>query len=191
MAQRELLYALVRACMAKSGVLSAHYKFKVLSLDGHGRQFLIMVDLARDRGMEASRLAEIEATIAQTAKSRHDIFVSAVYWRMNEQTAPDSAPAPQASPVPASPDRSRFDPIQSDEVTAFKKALAAGVANPAGAAATAVGIAAGASARSFDGSSKHGPQSYTLLTGFEDTELPDPDMRNNPELSRTQYGELN
>jgi hypothetical protein len=184
MAQRELLYALVRACMAKAGVLSAHYKFKVLSLDGRGRQFLIMVDLARDHGMEASRLVEIEAAIAQAAKSRHDILVSAVYWRATEQAAPDSAAPPPAAAA-AAPDRSRFDPIQSDEVAAFKKALAEGVAHPAAATAGA----APNMARTFDGSSKHGPQSYTLLTGFEDTELPDAEMLKG--LSRTQYGELN
>jgi hypothetical protein len=168
--------------MAKAGVLSAHYKFKVLSLDGRGRQFLIMVDLARDHGVEASRLVEIEAAIAQAAKSRHDILVSAVYWRTTEQAAPNSAPPPPAAAVAAAaaPDRSRFDPIQSDEVVAFKKALAEGIAHPAVAPNTA---------RAFDGSSKHGPQSYTLLTGFEDTELPDAEMLKG--LSRTQYGELN
>jgi hypothetical protein len=201
MAQRELLYALVRSCMARCGVLSASYKFKVLSLDGHGRQFLIMVDLARDHGTDTSRLAEIEAMIAQDSKSRHDIFVSAVYWRMNDHVAvgrvvPPARPAKQPATVDSAPaplaatasERSRYDPIQSDEVAAFRKALTAGIANPAGAAASAVGIAPN-TARAFDGSSKHGPQSYTLLTGFEDTELPDAEMRN--QLSRTQYGELN
>ncbi len=85
---------------------------------------------------------------------------------------------------------SRFEPIRPDEVAAFKEALAAGAANPAAAAAAAVGVQHGASARTFDGSAKHGPQSYTLLTGFEDTELPDPEQRTPPVLSGTQYGDL-
>jgi hypothetical protein len=51
-----------------------------------------------------------------------------------------------------------------------------------------VGVPHGASARGFDGSSRHGPQSYTLLTGFEDTELPD--ALDPHELSGTQYGKL-
>ena len=85
---------------------------------------------------------------------------------------------------------SPYEAIQADEVAAFKRALAAGVANPAAAAAAAVGIAHGASARAFDGSGVHGPQSYTLLTGFEDTEMPDPEHRM-PVLSGTQYGDLN
>jgi hypothetical protein len=219
MARRELLYTVVRESMMRAGVLSSSYKFKVLSLDGRGRQFLVMVDLARDHGAETSRLAEIEALIAQGAKSRHDIIVTAVYWRLNEHVAVgdpssrpqhavaqidsqpaalESSPAPLASaPMPMEPksataSRSRYDPIQADEVAAFKAALAAGAANPAGAAAAAVGVqhgpAHGASARTFDGSSKHGPQSYTLLTGFEDTELPDSRA---PALSGTQYGDLN
>jgi hypothetical protein len=143
--------------------------------------------------------------------------VTAVYWRLNEHVAVgdprsppqhavaqlDSQPAPlESSPAPlraaAAPlaaSRSRYDPIQPDEVAAFKAALAAGASHPAGVAAAAVGVQVahpphgqGASARAFDGSTKHGPQSYTLLTGFEDTEMPDTRA---PALSGTQYGDLN
>jgi hypothetical protein len=221
MARRELLYTVVRESMMRAGVLSASYKFKVLSLDGRGRQFLVMIDLARDHAAEATRLAEIEASIAQAAKSRYDIVVTAVYWRLNEHVAVgdprarpqhavaqldsqpaalESSPAPLASgptplnskPAPLAAPRSRYDPIQPDEVAAFKAALAAGASDPAGAAAAAVGVqhghGHGASARTFDGSNRHGPQSYTLLTGFEDTELPDSRA---PALSGTQYGDLN
>lgn len=227
MARRELLYTVVRDAMMRAGVLSASYKFKVLSLDGRGRQFLVMIDLARNATADAHRLAEIEALIAQAAKSRHDILVTAVYWRTNEhvavgdptqrarETGVESQPMPldsqpaalesrpptprHSQPAPLAavpPPRSRFEPIQADEVAAFKQALAAGAANPAATAAAAVGVVAagaaahGATAKTFDGSSKHGPQSYTLLTGFEDTEMPDADMRT-PTLSGTQYGELN
>ena len=87
MARRELLYAVVRDAMTRAGVLSSGYKFKVLSLDARGRQFLVMVDLARNHGGETTRLAEIEALIAQGAKARYDILVSAVYWRLNEHVA--------------------------------------------------------------------------------------------------------
>ena len=227
MARRELLYTVVRDAMMRAGVLSASYKFKVLSLDGRGRQFLVMIDLARNSGAESARLAEIEALIAQGAKSRYDILVTAVYWRTNEhvavgdpsdrarESASDSQPMPldsqpaaleQRQPAPVRPQpaapaptatRSRFEPIQADEVAAFKQALAAGVSNASAGAAAAAGAAAGAAphphgatAKAFDGSSKHGPQSYTLLTGFEDTELPDQELRT-PTLSGTQYGDLN
>ena len=85
---------------------------------------------------------------------------------------------------------SRYEPIQADEVAAFKQALAAGVANPAAAAAAARGRVARRQRQAFDGSAMHGPQSYTLLTGFEDTEMPDAEQRM-PSLSGTQYGDLN
>ena len=56
MARREVLYGVVRDCMSKAGVISASYKFKVLSLDSRGRQFLIMVDLSREYGVEVAKL---------------------------------------------------------------------------------------------------------------------------------------
>lgn len=218
MARRELLYTVVRESMAKSGVVSASYKFKVLSLDSRGRQFLVMVDLAREYGSETGRLAEIEAMIAQSAKARFDIIVASVYWRMNEHVAvgvntghalhkpssaaaasqpaqivpPVSKPAPleaAPSPVAAPPAKgsSRFEPIATDEVEAFRKALASGVTG-----AAALQAAGGAVARDFDGAMHHGPQSYTLLTGFEDTELCEDGAAPGAPgaLSATQYGEL-
>ena len=87
MERRELLYTVVRDAMVRAGVLSASYKFKVLSLDQRGRQFLVMMDLAREYGGETARLSEIEALIAQTAKTRYDILVTAVYWRINDHVA--------------------------------------------------------------------------------------------------------
>jgi hypothetical protein len=204
MARRELLYGVVREAMMRAGVLTSSYKFKVLSLDARGRQFLVMADLSNDSGAGVTRLAEMEAMIAQSAKVRHDILVTAVYWRMSEHVAvgdpnvraaaaADSQPAAlESNPMPLEPmpvTRSHFDPIGADEVAAFKKAMAAGVDNPAATAAAAAGVAHGASAAGFDGKAHHGPQSYTLLTGFEDTEIADESRA--PILSGTQYGELN
>ena len=83
MARRELLYAVVRQGMVRAGVLSSSYKFKVLSLDGRGRQFLVMVDLGGDCIVEVAQLGEIDAMIAQSANLRHDIVVTSVYWRMS------------------------------------------------------------------------------------------------------------
>lgn len=197
--RREMLYAVVREAMVRAGVLSSSYKFKVLSLDPRGQQFLVMVDLSRAAGTDTNRLAEIEAMIAQTAKARHDILVTAVYWRANDHVAvgdpqpatrggsasrpapleadvsgpaplmeAPSAPAPLArAPLPV------YEPLQEDEVAAFKKALSAGVRGEQALAAV----------------NKDKPaQSYTLLTGFEDTEMVD----NGPaeHLSSTQYGAL-
>lgn len=227
MARRELLYSVVRDCMTNAGVLSTRYKFKVLSLDARGTQFLVMVDLARAHSGDTGSLAEIEAMIAQSAKARFDIIVTSVYWRLNEHVAvginsdrqaasraatpsqpaplmPQSAPQRPAAPAataPAAPSQAaaapasaaalsrsgaRFEPIQNDEVEAFKRALAGGATG-----SDALVQAGGASARDFDGSVRHGPQSYTLLTGFEDTELADDDPPLRPgALSTTQYGDL-
>ena len=237
MERRELLYTVVRDAMVRAGVLSASYKFKVLSLDQRGRQFLVMMDLAREYGGETVRLSEIEALIAQTAKTRYDIVVTAVYWRINDhvavgipqkgvapQGASLQAPAPQAVPPlprrpvpaavaaparPAAPVRApasaagaaanapapllpaaappraapRYDPIEADEVAAFKRALA----NAAAAGASAAPPAAarpGVPVRSGPLLPPSNP------TGFEDTEMPGANGPS-PDLSSTQYGELN
>lgn len=236
MERRELLYIVVRDAMVRAGVLSASYKFKVLSLDQRGRQFLIMMDLAREYGGETVRLSEIEALIAQTAKTRYDIAVTAVYWRINDHVAvglpqkgiaphgasvsaapaapsapmPPVAPAPRPTPRPAAPERpllqprpepvaaapvrpaqppgplltptppapNLFDPIEADEVAAFKRALAsAAAARPTSPAPLGVSVQTGPLLH---------PSSSD--TGFADTEMPqDPRA---PDLSSTQYGEL-
>ncbi len=245
--RRELLYIVVRDAMVRAGVLSASYKFKVLSLDQRGRQFLIMMDLAREYGGETARLSEIEALIAQTAKARYDIAVSAVYWRINDHvavglpqkvgapaaapaaTAPPSrperpppphlrprpvpvggapagvssplltpaaaAPVPTPAPAPAlAPEfpvhipapvvaapasaQSRFDPIEADEVAAFKRALASAAAARPASTAAPLGV-----------SVHSGPLRQPVSdTGFADTEMPTD--AHGPDLGSTQYGEL-
>lgn len=218
--RREVLYAVVREAMVRAGVLSSNYKFKVLSLDQRGRQFLVMVDLAQGAASETRRLAEIEAMIAQSAKARYDILVSAVYWRANEHVAigdpahftaqkpmisqpvplePGARPAPVAADVsrpaelreapPELPMRPRLDPLQADEVAAFKRALDAGVRGDAG--------TRGEQALSAANQGKApNPNGYTLLTGFEDTEIAnnggadDADGDVGEHLSGTQYGAL-
>jgi hypothetical protein len=138
--RRELLYAVVRESMTAAGVLSSSYKFKVLSLDSSGRQYLIMMDMPRERLAEPGRFAEIEGTIARGAKERYDILVTAVYWRINDLVTAGSGVAhrvsrvPHAGPVQPVPESapkapvvvpSPYAPIQDEEVMAFKKAVAA------------------------------------------------------------------
>ena len=174
-AMRELLYTVVRESMNRVGVLSSSYKFKVLSLDSRGRQYLVMMDVQRLQTGEVGRMAEIETLIAQTAKARHDILVTAVYWRLSEQMGVHSSPAARSVPSVApvhQPPKSVYEPIQADEVDAFKKALA-GV--PRVAAATQPGELV-----------HSGPMLPPSETGFADTEV---DERATP-LSSTQYGDL-
>ncbi len=179
-ARRDQLYVAIREAMTRAGVLSSGYKFKVLSLDPRGNEFMVMVDLARGF-TDPEQFGEIETQIIQHARARFEITVPAVYWRMDEIAAvrkPKPAAQPVASPASASP---RYEPIQADEVAAFKRALLA---------ASAQGPLPGAASTAAHGAkTRQGPHSYTLLTGFEDTEMAEsPTM---PALSTTQYGDLN
>jgi len=195
-ARREQLYVAVREAMTRAGVLSGSYKFKVLSLDQPGNEFLVMMDLARAAAGSPGQLVEVEALIVQTAKARFEITVPAVYCRTDDAPASQSNPgnsreaaqrvAPQVGAALAQAraalkvppvGSARFQPIEADEVAAFKQALQA--ASPQGASVASV---QGVKTRS-------GPHSYTLLTGFEETEMMQSDSF--PALSNTQYGELN
>lgn len=196
-ARREQLYVAIREAMTRAGVLSASYKFKVLSLDQRGNEFIVMMDLAKAFGGQPEQLGEIETLIVQNAKARFEITVPAVYWRMDEvaalrkpglsthdavQTAALHADAAAATSAPAKPAAPRYEPIQADEVAAFKQALlAASAEGPAAAPEKGVKVKSGPRAPRL-------PHSYTLLTGFEDTEMHE--SPSSPALSTTQYGDL-
>ncbi|MFS2034795.1 hypothetical protein ACEN8I_12290 [Polaromonas sp. CT11-55] len=207
-ARREQLYVAIRESMTRSGVLSASYKFKVLSLDQRGNEFLVMMDLAKAFGRPSEQLGEIETLIIQNAKARFEITVPAVYWRIDEtavvvkpkpstQDAPQSAAVPVAATAAAVADTAakpakptpRYEPIQADEVAAFKQALLAASAQGS-AAAPEKGVKDAKEVKEAKDAarSKSGPRSYALLTGFEDTEMPD--SPSSPALSSTQYGDL-
>ena len=193
-ARREQLYVAVREAMTRSGVLAASYRFKVLSLDQLGNEFLVMVDLSVDFEDITHQPGAMEALIVQNAKARFAITVPTVYWRMDPAPAltpgkprpasepeklPVQAPVAEApAPLPARAVRAaiRHDPLEADEVAAFRLALLAASAKaPVNSPETAP-------------RARRGVSSYTLLTGFEDTELPESAV--SPALSRTQYGEL-
>lgn len=199
--RRELLYAVVRESMARVGILSSSYKYKVLSLDSRGSQYLIMMDLPQEMAAHVGHLAEIEEVVKQTAKTRHKIDVSAVYWRINdliktpvlrkprpesELGSPKPMPQPDRGPViegrhPASAaaaSNRRFEPIRPDEVHAFKHALStAGKGKPMAPAARG----------------KARPATDFAPTEFRTTEFEETRPHDEPErmpLSRTQYGDL-
>jgi hypothetical protein len=169
--RRELLYAVVRESMTGAGLLSSSYKFKVLSLDSRGRQYLIMMDMAARNVSDPARLAGVETHIAKIAKTRHDLLVTAVYWRVNEHVS-SSLSHIQDDHVRTLPTPRRFEPLQPSEVAAFKQALAS---VPVSAKLSAPG--------EIMKSSRRNPQPAR----FADTEI---DERQSP-LSGTQYGELN
>ncbi len=147
-ARREMVYSSVRESMVRSGILSSGYKFKVLALDKRATQFIVMVDLADQFAASPDKLAQIEALIAYSAKSRFELMVKSVYWRLNSQLSvlsvkkPDAAAvsgrtevAPQAAPVAMPPTRTPgIDPVEEAEIAAFKKALLEAAMSPAAAA---------------------------------------------------------
>lgn len=142
-ARREMVYSSVRESMVRSGILSAGYKFKVLALDKRATQFIVMIDLAEQFSVGPEKLSQIEALIAYSAKTRFEILVTSVYWRLNGQLGASSAKAKPASTSIASAAGTRagaiparagaagmaaapvagIDPIEEAEIEAFKKAL--------------------------------------------------------------------
>lgn len=184
---RELLYGVVRDAMTRAGVLSSSFKFKVLSLDSRGTNFLVMMDLASSAAEESGRLAEIEALILHNARVRHAFVVAAVYWRLSDyvttglQSKAVSQPAQHSGrqdvgAVAADPSVSQHQPVQVDEMLAFKQAFASTA--PAG-----VLSASGQVTRS----GRRGP---TSAAPVENLDLEHPDERVSP-LGPTQYGALN
>lgn len=186
-ARREQLYVAVRQSMTRAGVLSASYKFKVLTLDPCGDQFLVMMDVHPSLGAQVDKLTECESLIVQAAKTMFGIVVTSVYWRLDiKLTSVSNLPSvseshsvarrPEATlhetQKPAAP---RYEPLGGDEVNAFKQALvAAAVSSP---------VVANA-----NGKPHMGLRSYTRSTGFEDTAITESSAV--PALSATQYGEL-
>jgi hypothetical protein len=180
-ARREQLYVAIREAMTRGGVLSASYKFKVLSLDQPGNEFMVMLDLGKAFDGAPGQLGTIEALIVQHAKARFEITVPAVYWRMDAAatggTQPRQADEAAAELALHAKPQDAYEPIRSEEVSAFKQALLAASAQ-------------GPAAKAESGPKSRGiARSYTLLTGFEDTELAE--QASAPALSATQYGDLN
>jgi len=193
--RRDHLYSVVRDAMLRSEVLASHYKFKVLSLDTQGRQFLVMVDLLGEQSLPPAQLAAIETLISSTATQRYALQVKSVYWRQaglaavtaaaaaptvaGITPAPNKAVAPDvAAPTPRGRGGAKpqgFEPIGADEVLAFKNAIAAQppAATPVDSGKPQVS----------------GLRNAAAMTGFEDTQLIEPDDAVSP-LSRTQFGDL-
>ncbi len=173
--KRQQLFVVIRDVMLQAGVQSSLYKFKVLSLDSRGKQYLVMLELAWLHDGEADRLAEIENQIAKSAKSQHDLIVTAVYWRVTEPVNAGGRASPRPSaPAPlmttATPPRPAEQSVE-EEVLAFKAALAG----------------AGATRLSAPGEIiQSGRRNPAPEPNFRDTEIDD---RASP-LSATQYGSL-
>lgn len=171
--RREALYRVVRECMTQVGVLSSTYKFKVLSLDSHGRQYLIMIDIPQIYAGDPARFSEIEGLIARNAKAQHEILVTAVYWRISELVrSTQPAPANAQMAVSAAATLPATAPVAAAPV-------AAKAAMPVAAATTSEKVAA------LDLLFNNPPAETP--TDFQDTQVDE----HTPELGKTQYGDLN
>jgi hypothetical protein len=161
--------------MIRAGVLAASYKFKVLSQDAQGQEFLVMLDLADSTVSANLRMRELETVIIQAAKMRHNITITGVYWRINEAIttgistssnppAPPTAPAPATSAPPAK-STSAHEPIQQDEIAAFKRSFSNTITStPA----------------ERDTPRAPSVRGKPTQTDFEDTEMFDPDEQELP-----------
>lgn len=188
--RREHLYETVRSVMLRSEVLASHYKFKVLSLDARGRQFLVMIDLLGEEVLSHERWLPVEQLMVMTAAKRHDLQVKAVYWRLVPAQAGQVVTAAAAlssaavsEPVPVAGaggvttrPRHGYDPIDNDEVMAFKRAIAGTTPEEQVSAESGKVVTSG-------------PRKPAPQPGYEDTQLLEPDDAASP-LSRTQFGGL-
>jgi hypothetical protein len=160
--QRAQLYDVIRECMIASGILSAGYKFKILSADPSHQQFLVLFDLASVFQSHTEQLCNMEHLIQETALHRYALVIKTCYWRVvpepeHLRQAAQQHAAP-AEPDPSAQARAQLNELFSPESeqereaesefapTQFSNSLAALHANEK-------------------------PKSYVLLTGFEDTEL--------------------
>lgn len=179
---RELLYTVVRESMVRVGVLSSSFKFKVLATDPRGRKFIVMMELSRELDSNVVQLAEIEQLICTTARARHRINVSAVYWRCANPVVAKPAPTPAASTKPV-------EPVQADELAALSRALASGVGAAAAASpSTLTGFENTEIIESrLSGADQHDDGPPTQL--LED-DNPSKEDAHYPALGPTQYGDL-
>lgn len=189
---REMLYTVVRESMVRVGVLSSSFKFKVLATDPRGRKFIVMMELSRELDSNLAQLAEIEQLICSSARARHRITVSAVYWRCANPALTKPAPAPAVA-------AKAVEPVQADELAVLSRALASGVGGAAAAAAPTRSTLTGFENTEIiesrlPGADRHddGPPTQ-LLDDEPSTQLldeSDEDDAHYPALGPTQYGDL-
>ena len=180
--RRDQVFLAIREAMTRTGILPTNYKFKVLSEDPQGNDFLVMMSLVV-AGDSPPSVNEMETSIMEIALARFQIIVSAVYWRMIEP-APAPASVPVTKPMPpvvASPapptslpvkPKSPHDTIAADEVIAFQQAL----------------LAASAQGQTTPQEKFFPRRRANLPKDFEDTEMVEPSIV--PVVSKTQYGDL-
>lgn len=96
-AQREQLSQLVQESMLRAGIVGTAYKFKALSLDTHGEQFLVLFDL-EGQGIDTqhSHLNRIGENLKILVQARApSLHVKQVYWHVNNPSEKPATPRPK------------------------------------------------------------------------------------------------
>jgi hypothetical protein len=182
--RRDQVFVAIREAMTRTGILPANYKFKVLSEDPQGNDFMVMMSLVVVAGEPLPPLGEMEASVMESALVRFQIIVSAVYWRITElapaakfippvtvgRTA--AQPVPVTQPAPPGKLKSPHETIAADEVMAFQQAL----------------LAASAQGQTMPQEKSSLRPRFNQPKDFQDTEMVDSSVA--PVLSKTQYGDL-
>lgn len=173
--QRANLYEVIRECMIASGILSAGYKFKVLSADAQHQQFLVLFDLAPEFSTDTNQLQSMEQLIQTTALRRYRLLVKTCYWRVT----PDPAMANASEPAAAADDETLTPaPAQQSTTAEARAQLAALFPNgvpqgqETGFAPTEFATSPGALPDKAEKAT-----SYVMLTGYESTELAQSEFR--------------
>jgi hypothetical protein len=110
-ARREQLYVVIRDAMTRTGVLSASYKFKVLSLDHCGENFMVMMEFSKGIDGSPGKMALIEGLIIKNARALFEITVPAVYWRLEQVVTDQPATVPAARQGTLHPQLAGFDDV--------------------------------------------------------------------------------
>jgi len=184
--RREMLFSLVRENMIRLGVLSSHYKFKVLTLDPAGDQFIVMMDWQAGATLAGPQFEkDCEKSLQSLLEERRQAYkVKAVYWRGATATeavaarppavrAPGpaaSAPAPRREPPAPLP----IEQVSDDELKALQAALRQAGGSSAAAPATRGGRRPPAETPDFEPTLNTAGQAATDFGS----------------LSETQYGKL-
>jgi hypothetical protein len=164
---RSQLYETIRECMIASGILSAGYKFKILSADSANEQFLVLFDLASVFQSHTEQLCQMEQLIQTTALNRYDLVVKTCYWRVVPDPLAMKKAAQQQAPEAPQPDPSAQARAQLNELFANDEKLGAREPESEFAPTQFSNSLAPLHGNEKAASSK----SYVLLTGFEDTEI--------------------
>jgi len=99
--------------MLQAGLLSADYTFKVLTTVGDQAKHVLVVNLSREMRGGQEQLAAAERLIALLAKARHELAVTAVYWRVASlvSRADEALPTLGAAAVALRPPTAKPTPL--------------------------------------------------------------------------------